>query len=157
MKTVLLAVLAASLTVGIIQAIGTGDSFDKYLRYVCALLLTLALLSPLSALLYGELSFSALFPEGEAPPAEVVPEQYLRHFETEIETAVSRLLKEEFSLQIDACRPVASAKDEEGVPKLVHLEIRLYTLKGAALTGKIRDRLEEACGCGVTVVEDVRW
>ena len=95
-------------------------------------------------------------PEGDGS-SETVPEEYLRRFETEIEGAVSNLLKEEFSLEIDEVRPIASAKDENGIPVLYHLEVRLYTLRSAALTGKIRKRLEKAVGCAVDLTEEVRW
>lgn len=157
MKTTLIAVLTVALTVGLLQALGNGSAFEKYLRYISALLLTLTLLSPLSQLINGDFSFEDLFIKQENTVAETVPEAYLRRFETEIENAVSSLLKEEFSLEFDQARPVASAEDAGGTPVLACLELRLYTLKGAAFTGKIRKRLEQALGCKVSIVEDVRW
>ena len=157
MKSVVLALLTVSLTAGLLQAIGAHGSFEKYLRYVSALLLTLVLLSPLEGLKNGELSFSGLLWKDDLPVTEAVPEEYLRRFEQEVERAVSDLLEKEFSLQIDEVRPIASAEDENGVAVLCHLEIRLYTPRGAMLTGKIRKCLKEAVGCRVTIVEDVRW
>ena len=156
MGTVLLSLLATCLTAGVIATLGEGGAYEKYLQYVCALLLCLVLLIPLSRLTKEEFWDPDLFFDGASSEVEKVPQAYLKQFEVEIERAVSALLKDEFALAEDACRPIATAVDEKGMPTLCRLEIRLYTLKGAALTGKIKHTLEEACGVEVVIVEDVR-
>ena len=156
MGTVLLSLLVICLAAGAVGALTEGGGFEKYLQYICALLLCLGLLLPLSRLTTEELLDPELFPDGAETEAEKVPEAYLRQFETEIERAVTALLESEFSLAANACRPVATAVDDKGMPTLCRLEVRLYTLKGAALTGKIKRTLEDACGVQVVIVEDVR-
>lgn len=154
MGNVLMTVLTAVLGAGIVKILGQGSVFDKYLRYLCALLLTLGLLSPLRLLLQTD--FSLLTPE-LLPDAgvEKVPESFLQRFAYETEEAVMGLLKEEFDLARDACLAVAFAKDADGMPKLSRVEVTLRTLKAAASTGKIRKRLESVCGCEVIIREEI--
>ena len=153
MRELLLSDLATVLTSGVITSLGSG-SFQKYLRYLCALLLTLAILTPLGALLSKEHSFSDLLPT-EQESAEAVPEAFLRQFESEVEKAASRLIEDEFSLPATDFQLTATAKDVNASPSLVHLHLTLYTLKGAAQTGTLKKRLAQACGCEVTVTEEI--
>ncbi len=155
MQNILIAVLAASISAGIITALGTGGKAEKYLRYFSALLLTLAILSPLCSFFQNGFSFSELFPEGDNAHVEAVPQRFLRQFETEIEKAVSALLEDEFLLAKGDCLPIATAEDRDGMPVLLQVELRVYTLRGALLTGKIRECLEKACGCKIVITEEV--
>ena len=154
MGTALLSVMMMVMVAGMVKALGSGTFFDKYLRYICALLLTLGILSPLRSLLETEFSFPD-FIQTESDGVEQVPDSFLRRFEYETEEAVMQLLQEEFSLGRDVCQAVAYAGDEAGMPKLLGVEVTVHTLEGAALTGKIRDRLEQACGCEVRIREDI--
>lgn|GEM_PF-2271109 len=147
--------LSAVLTAGIVKALGAGSAFEKYLRYVCALLLTLGLLSPLRSLLQAELPFPDFTLSGDESNEEQVPDAFLRQFEYATEEAASALLEKELSLGKDACSVRAFARDENGLPRLMRLEVTVRTLKGAAATGKIRERLEQTCGCEVQVREDI--
>ncbi len=156
MQTVWFSLLLVSLISGIVSVLGAGSAFEKYLQYFCALLLTLALLSPIAALNGGDVVLPDLFPEGQEQEFGQVPQAYLKQFEAEIENAVSELLWERLTLPKDACLPIATAKDQEGVPILCRVEVRLYTLKAAAKTAAIRSLLEEACGCDIVIREDVR-
>lgn len=155
MQTVWLSILLVSLVSGVVFVFGAGGAFEKYLQYFSALLLTLALLVPLSTLTDGDFDISSLFPETQEQGQEQVPQAYLRQFEAETERAVSELLAGQLSLEKGACLPIATAKDEGGIPMLCRVEIRLYTLKAVAKTAAIRALLEEACGCEVVIVEEV--
>ena len=154
MGKALLSVMMTVMVAGIVKALGSGTFFDKYIRYICALLLTLGMLSPLGSLQETELTFPD-FTQTEEGGKEQVPDSFLRRFEYETEEAVMQLLQEEFSLDREVCQAVAYAKDEGGVPKLFRVQVTLHTLKGAALTGDIRKRLEQACGCEVYIREDI--
>ena len=156
MQSIWLSLLLVSLVSGVISVFGAGGAFEKYLQYFCALLLTLALLLPISALKEGDIVFPDLFPEGQESELGKVPQAYLRQFETETEKAVSKLLWEQLSLSKDACLPIATAVDQKGMPTLFRVEVRLYTLKAAAKTARVRSLLEEACGCEIVIVENVR-
>jgi len=156
MMSMLLAVLSASLLAGVVNALGTGSGFEKYLRYFCALLLTLALLAPLGELKNIDTGWEEVLPEGDSAKTEQVPEQFLRRFESETEKAVLVLLEEEFSLSKKEVGVAAMAEDREGMPVLARLELTLYTVRGAALTGMVARRLEQACGCRVVITEMIR-
>lgn len=156
MKTIWLSLLLVSLLSGILSVFGAGSAYEKYLQYFCALLLTLALLVPISAVKEGEFSFPDLFPEGQISEVGKVPQAYLRQFEAETEKAISELLHQKLSLSKGTCLPVATAKDEAGMPILCRVEVRLLSLKAVAKTASIRSLLEEACGCEIIIVEDIR-
>ena len=156
MASLLLAVISTALVTGVVTALGAGGSYEKYLRYFCALLLTLTLLSPLAGLIDGGFDVADLFPGVGNGMEEAVPDAFLREFELQTEQAVRQLLENEYSLAKNACMPIVSAEDVNGTPVLVRVEVRLYTVKAAALTGQIRKRLQQACGCEIVITEDVR-
>ena len=154
MKEFLFSLLTAVLAAGMIKALGAGTVYDKYLRYVCALLLTLGLLSPLRALMEADLALPE-FSFGDKESTLPVPESFLRRFEYETEEAVAALLEAEFSFGKEICGVKAVAEDDGGMPRLILVKVTVRTLKGAAATGKIRKHLETACGCEVQVEEDI--
>ena len=154
MASVLTTLLTAVLTAGVVKILGEGSAFDKYLRYLCALLLTIGLLSPLKSLFEGDFSLSDYIPQADFEQ-EAVPESFLRSFEYETEKAVAEILFSEFSLDSAACQTVAKAEDENGLPKLTSVSVSLHTLKGAAQTGQIRRYLEGALGCEIIIREEI--
>ena len=154
MRWTIVAVLTAVLTAGAVKVLGSGTAFDKYIRYVCALLLTLGILRPLKTLLEGEISLPEFSVSGEEV-GQAVPEAFLRNFEYQTEKAVEEALLAQFSLDGTECRVVAKAEDKDGLPKLKSVTVSLYTLKGAALTGQIRRYLEGELGCEIAIREEI--
>ena len=153
MKNILLSLLATALTSGIITALG-GGPFEKYLRYLCALLLTLVLLTPLRSLLTTGFSPPQWLPQEEIQSSKV-PDSFLRQFEEEVEKAATSLITSELSLSASAFKVEATAADNNGTPYLSKVELTLYTLMAAAKTEALRDCLSKACGCTVTVCEEI--
>ena len=154
MKELVFSVLGTCLVGGIVGVLGVGSHARRYIRYICALLLTLCLLRPLSELTPNGLDLSDLLIDG-TQIEQTVPTEYLRQFEQQMDRSLTVLLKEQLSLGENSILVIASAEDHGGQPVLVQVKVRLFDLKAAAYTGRIRSILEQACGCTIVVEEDV--
>ena len=118
------------------------------------MIVTLCLLRPLFAITLDGLDFSNLFSDS-TEILQTVPKEYLRQFERQMDTSLTSLLKEQLSLEEGSFLVMASAEDRQGQPILSQVKVRLFSLKAAAYTGRIRAILEESCGCTIVVEEDV--
>lgn len=157
MKELLLSVLVASFAAAGVTALSQESDFAKYYRYLCALLLTLCLLSPLAELKKG--NFSLAFWHILSSPAETmvpVPTAYLREFENQVSLALQKRMEEEFSLQKDDFSLAVQAEDRAGQPTVTLVRVWLKSFGAVAKTGKIRSFVKENCGCKVEIYEDIR-
>ena len=154
MRELVFSVLCTCLAGGIVGVLGVGGHARRYIQYICALIVTLCLLRPLFAISLDGLDFSNLFSDS-TEILQTVPKEYLRQFERQMDTSLTSLLKEQLSLEEGSFLVMASAEDRQGQPILSQVKVRLFSLKAAAYTGRIRAILEESCGCTIVVEEDV--